>query len=181
MKMNHETTSPVLNTVLEAPLIRRTRRNHALEHATIHMLSYHAKKLSLVGRSDSRGIVLIGNVPTELVRQCAEEGLQRLRNGEHELAIHPNCGTNMVATAAIGAGATMAALLGSQPGRRGRRQRLPLIVAGILAAIAVGRPLGLMLQAHVTTLADPGDLHILEIRCTRIAGLMVHRIETASS
>ncbi len=178
--MQQETTSP-LDRALDAPIIQRIRRNHALEHATIHMLSYRAKKLSLVGRSDSRGIVLIGNVPTELVRQCAEEALQRLRSGEHELAVHPNCGTNMIVTAGIGLGATLAALLGSQPGRRGRWRRMPLIAAGMLAAVAVGRPLGLKLQERVTTLADPGDMRILEIRCMRMAGLTVHRIETTSS
>jgi hypothetical protein len=178
--MHQDTTQP-LKRALDAPIIQRIRRNHALEHATIHMMSRSQRKLSVVGRSDSRGVTLIGNVPTDVVSACAEEALQRLRNGEHELAVHPNCGTNMVTTAAIGVGATLAALLGSQPGRRGRLRRLPLIAAGIMAAMAVGRPLGLKAQEHVTTLADPGDMQILEIRRMRIAGMTIHRIETTSS
>lgn len=177
--MTHETRSP-LERALDAPIIRRIRRNHALEHATIHMMSHRTQKLSLVGRSDSRGIMLIGDVPTELVCECANEALRRLRNGEHDLAIHSNCGTNMVTTAALGAAATLAALLGSQPGWRGRRRRLPLIAVGIMAAVAVGKPLGLKIQERVTTLADIGDMRILEIRRVQIAGLTVHRIETTS-
>ena len=176
--MHRETVSPLAQ-ALDTPTLRRIRRNHALEHASIHMLSRRIGKLALMGRSDSRGIVLIGRVPTQLVRRCVEEALQRLSKGEHGLAIHPNCGTNMVTTAALGAGATLAALLGSEPGRRWRR--LPLVVMGIAAALAIGRPLGAKLQEHVTTLPDLGDLHILEIRCIQIAGLVIHRIETMSS
>ena len=37
--------------VLDLPLIRRTRRNHGLEHATIHMLSNRIKTLQIAGRS----------------------------------------------------------------------------------------------------------------------------------
>jgi len=176
--MHHETAAPLAQ-ALDAPTLRRIRRNHALEHASIHLLSRRIGKLVLMGRSDSRGIILIGRVPTQLVRRCVEEALQRLSKGEHDLAIHPNCGTNMIATAAVGAGAVFAALLGSEPGRRWRR--LPLVALGVAAALVIGRPLGLKLQEYATTLPDPGDLHILEIRRIQIAGLTIHRIETMSS
>ena len=36
--------------LLELPYIRQTRCNHALEHATIHILSERIKPLRLAGR-----------------------------------------------------------------------------------------------------------------------------------
>ena len=53
------------------------RRNHALEHATIHLLSARHPHLSLVGRSDTAGFYLFGNVPTELVDEAVHEALSR--------------------------------------------------------------------------------------------------------
>lgn len=178
--MNREAISPLLM-LLNIPPLRRMRRNHALEHATVHILSRRVKKLTVVGRSDARGFYLIGNLPTDVVRQSVEEGLQRLRNGERHLAVHPNCGTNLVTTAAIGAGATLIALFGADREHRGHLRRLPLVAAGLMIAIMIGKPLGLLVQERASTLADPGDMQILEIRRVRIAGLTVHRIETTSS
>jgi len=50
--------------LLNLPVIRRIRRNHGLEHATIHMLSRKQKNLNIAGRSTSAGFYLYGNVPT---------------------------------------------------------------------------------------------------------------------
>lgn len=82
--------------LLNLPVIRRIRRNHGLEHATIHMLSRKQKNLNIAGRSTSAGFYLYGNVPTAEVEAAAQEALYRMRHGEHGLAIHPNCGTGLV-------------------------------------------------------------------------------------
>ena len=50
--------------ILNLPVIRRVRRNHGLEHATIHILSRKVKNLSMAGRSTMRGFYLYGNVAT---------------------------------------------------------------------------------------------------------------------
>ena len=170
-----------LQSVLDVPYIRRTRRNHGLEHATIHMLSHKIKDLRMVGRSDSRGFWLLGDVSTHDVRQAVDTALTRMRGGEHGLAIHPNCGTNLVTIAFLGAVATMAALTGSERDAGGRFARLPLVMFGIMMAAIFGQPLGRQIQEHVTTLGDPGDLQIVEIRPGRKAGVTAHRVETKSS
>ena len=79
------------------PLVN-IRRNHGLEHATIHVLSEKNPRLSIVGRSDLGGFTLYGEVETDQVIYAADEALNRLRAGQAELAIHPRCGTILATT-----------------------------------------------------------------------------------
>lgn len=167
--------------LLDISFVRRVRRNHGLEHATIHLLSGRVPDLKIVGRSDMGGFWLYGNVSTEAVRQSVTNALSRMRAGEHQLAIHPNCGTNLVTVAMLGALATVFALIGSEKERFGKLQRLPLLAMVLMLAVSVGQPLGLQIQQYVTTLGDPADLEILEIRQLNKGNMNVHRVRTSSS
>src|SRR5260370_39939288 len=73
---------------------RRIRQNHALEHATITILSGMVPDLRVSARSSSSGFIILGDVDLGLLRRALDEALRRLQAGEAELAIHPNCGTN---------------------------------------------------------------------------------------
>lgn len=167
-----------LDGLLDVPIVRRIRRNHGLEHATIHLLSRRIPDLHMIGRSDAGGFWLYGDVETETVRQSANAALARMRGGEHRLAIHPNCGTNLVTVALLGTVATFVALAGSGRERFGKLQRLPLLVTGLLAAALFGQPLGMRLQEHVTTLGDPGDMEIVSVNRRDQGGLTAHRVKT---
>lgn len=157
-------------------LIDRTRRNHALEHAAIHVLSERHNHFSAQGHSDFRGFHLniYGDVPQEEVVSAVEQAYERLKGGESRLAVHPNCGTVLLTTATLGALASQSAF-----GLEQRRQKqssmnlsvflngLPsAILAGVLALI-VARPLGMAIQARFTTDGDLGDLQIEEVRRQR--------------
>ena len=177
-----ELAQPVLN----VDIVKRTRRNHGLEHATVHVLSGRIKNLSIAGRSDHNGFFLWGHVETSQVESAVEEALQRLRSGEHELAIHPNCGTGLVTTGIM---ASMAGMLGSIGVKRGigdYAARLPTIVLLTIGAIVLAQPVGLQLQEHFTTLGDPGDLRIVSITKDTSTGMMgrpitIHRVNTQQS
>lgn len=172
---------PALQTVLDMPFVRRIRRNHGLEHATIHLLSRRYPNLRMIGRSDAGGFWLYGNVSTEDVKQAVSHALDRMRNGERELAIHPNCGTNLVMIALLGTVTTLFALAGSERERFGKLQRLPLLVSGLMIAALFGQPIGMRVQQHVTTLGDPGDLQIASVRRHQRGRMTVHRVETRSA
>jgi hypothetical protein len=160
---------------LNLPLVARLRRNHALEHATTHVLAEKQRPLSVVGRSTFSGFYLYGNLATEMVVEAAQEALARLRAGEHHLAIHPNCGTNL-ATAGSLAGLATFAVLGNSKKRR--FDLLPSVVLAATAGLLLARPLGPLLQARVTTLADLGDLTIKDVRREDRGNLVVHFVET---
>ncbi len=164
---------------LQIPTVYRTRRNHALEHATIHLLARRSPGISLAGRSDGGGFYLLGNVRTEDVEAAAHEALQRLRAGETHLAIHPNCGTNFLTAGVVAGLAAFGALLGAGRSARSRFERLPAVLLASTAALMLTHPLGSAVQQHVTTSSEMGDLAIREVRLVRSGRMDLHRVTTS--
>jgi hypothetical protein len=163
---------------LSPHIVSRVRRNHGLEHATINVLIQQNPYLSLVGRSDWGGYVIIGEVETGEVDSAAREALARLRAGESELAIHPRCGT-MLATTGVLSG--MAAFLALGVGRSRTRFRWTYLPEALLAATVAAlfaQPLGFLFQQHVTTSGDADHLRIARVYKKRGGPVPVHRVET---
>ncbi|MEX0787963.1 MAG: DUF6391 domain-containing protein [Anaerolineales bacterium] len=150
------------------PVLSRIRRNHALEHATIHILSARHPRTTLIGRSDSAGFYLYGDVGPEEVRLAADSALARLRAGEHDLALHPHCGTSLLTAGVLVGTTSFVSLLGTKRNRwQDRWDRFPLAVLGSVFALIVARPMGMALQRHVTTQGDPGELQITSVKPVR--------------
>ena len=67
-------------------IISATRRNHALEHATVTvLLERFGFTRSLAGRSNQRGFNIFGNVSTQELRSAVDEGLARLLFSKYRL------------------------------------------------------------------------------------------------
>lgn len=160
--------------------VTRVQRNHALEHATIHLLSAGHPRRSIVGRSDWHGFFLYGDVPTEAVAQAAAAALTRLQAGEHTLAVHPNCGTNLLTAATLACLGSLAAF--GRPGKSWRQQleRLPLALLATAAGLIVARPLGTQIQLHLTTRGDPGPLRVLSVERLSARRPVTHRVRTGA-
>lgn len=159
--------------ILDLPFILETRRNHALEHATLHVLA-RTHRTSMAGHSNPTGFFILGELLTEDVRAAVNEASGRLRSGESELAIHPGCGTNLVATAFLPA--TLAWIPIS--GARSNRWRLMLIPLAILFGVFgffLSKPLGPWLQRNITTEANLGNMQVIDVTLVRKG---VHRIIT---
>jgi hypothetical protein len=165
--------------ILDLPLILETRRNHALEHATIHILSAKYPDRHLAGHSNPTGFFILGNVSTDDLKDSVTEALSRLRAGESELAVHPGCGTNFATTALLAGSMAWLPLSGAKSLRR-RFWLLPFAVAFGLLGYLISQPLGPLLQAKVTTEADPGNLQIEDIILVRRNGVALHRVIMSS-
>jgi len=144
--------------VLDVPLVRRTRRNHGLEHATIHVLTARQPGRPMAGRSTPFGFYLYGHLTAGEIDSAAREALHRLRHGESQLAVHPGCGTNYL-TSGTFAGLSAFGVLSL--GKRNRIEQLPNAVMAATLALILAAPVGTLLQAHVTT---TGDLEIVSVR-----------------
>lgn len=167
-----------MNPLLELPVISRIRRNHGLEHATIHVLTEKKKRLAVAGHSDQKGFWILGEVGTEELLEAAQEALARLNNGERDLAVHPNCGTNF-ATYGIFAGlGAFLALAGSGNKFKDKLERLPLAAIFSTFALMLAQPLAYRLQREVTTSGRMYELKITRITRTFIGNRTAHRIET---
>lgn len=158
--------------------VNRIRRNHGLEHATIHVLSEGHKRFSAQGNSDHRGFHLniYGDVTEQEVAAAVAEAHRRLRAGERQLAVHPNCGTVLVTTAMLATVAAQAVFSfeqwreaapdgkGAGRGWLATANALPGATLAVVAALIVGRPLGLTLQERYTVDGNIADLEVVSIR-----------------
>jgi len=154
--------------------LRKIRRNHALEHATITIAHSKMNEPGVLGGNSTQwGFFVYGDVPTDVLSKAAEEALDRLQAGEKELAVSPYCGTNLVVTATL-TGLACAWALGSEQ----RWRKLPAVVTAALAALVVARPIGHQVQKHFTTSGVVGQLSIRDISHMGAGGLTVHRVRT---
>ena len=159
--------------ILDLPHILATRRNHALEHATLHMLA-RTHKINMAGHSNPTGFFIFGELLTEDIRTAVNEAYSRLRSGESGLAIHPGCGTNLVATAFLPGTLAYLPFQGVRT-TRGRLLLLPIALLFGVFGFVLSKPLGTWLQRNITTEADLGNMQVVDVTPVRKG---VHRVIT---
>jgi hypothetical protein len=152
---------------------RRTRQNHALEHATITILSGLVPDLSISAHSNPRGFIILGDVDLGQLRRALDEALRRLQAGEAELAISPNCGTNLVVGISL---LTVGTLLGMTSSSA--RTRIASTAVSSVAGMMAARPLGEFVQRHYTTLPDLEGVRVTDIFRRKILGFTVIEVRT---
>jgi hypothetical protein len=149
------------------------RQVHALEHATVWVLSSMLPGANsnratasqqdnelLSGLSTDRGFYLYGQVNLDDLKRAVQIALRRITSGEWDLAVHPRCGTNLSVSLLLTAGFALGAstLLPRDPIGH-------LIGFGLAAATAtqIAPDLGGLAQRYVTT-AIPFNLAIDSIK-----------------
>jgi hypothetical protein len=164
--------------ILNIPFVERMRRNHALEHATVHVLAEHHPGAGMVGRSTPNGYYIYGSVTTAQVTIAAQEALKRLQGGERHLAIHPGCGTNLMTSGMLAGMGTFFAMGGRT--KRWDWERLPMALIGAIVGLIFAQPLGPIVQQRITTSTDLADLVITEVKDVSRGKLAIHKVETRS-
>lgn len=152
--------------ILDLPLILETRRNHAVEHATLHILARKYKNQNMAGHSNPAGFFLFGAFDLQDIQAAVTEAMTRLRAGESGLAVHPGCGTNLVTTAFLPGFFAWAPFRGVRS-PFWRILLIPLVIAFAVFGFFLSRPVGTWLQANVTTEADLGAMRVVEIAPVR--------------
>src|SRR5690348_15024719 len=155
--------NPIEQVVQQVTLGGAVRENHALEHATIVLLSKRFPEVRLSGISFATGFFVFGDLPTDMIRPMAEQALARLRGGEPEMAIHERCGTNLaVAGMLTGFSAMTVARL------RKPYNTFNNVVLASTAALVVARPLGLLAQKYFTTRTPNKSMYITGVRAMNL-------------
>lgn len=160
--------------ILDLPPVLATRRNHAVEHATLKILARKYEDKNLAGHSNPTGFFLFGDMNTSDIREAIDEAMRRLRAGESDLAIHPGCGTNLATSMLLPASFAWIPFQST----RSLRWRIVLIPLALMFAafgFLLSKPLGPWLQRHVTTQAELGNLQLVQIIPVRKG---VHRVIT---
>ncbi len=163
--------------ILDLPFILETRRNHALEHATLHVLAAQRPNQPMAGHSNPTGFFILGDLPIEDIRAAADQALTRLRAGESDLAIHPGCGTNF-ATTVLHAGTFAWLVMRGGKSIFGKVIRFPFAILFAVIGVLISRPLGPIIQQKITTEAEMGSLQIVDVRLSSHGHLTAHRVIT---
>jgi hypothetical protein len=156
---------------------QRLRQHHAIEHATVTVLSQLMPAAHMVARSDLIGFIVYGDVDTETLRQATEEGLARLQAGEVGLAVHPNCGTNLVAAGILSGLAAMTAGAGRN---RSWADRAPSAILAATVGLILAQPFGRWLQTNVTTSPEVAGVRVASVQKIGDNGVVRHRVSFTS-
>ncbi len=154
-------------------IVKIVRQNHALEHATMHVLSRRNPYLQLMGRTTPAGFFIYGPASTEEVELAAREALARLQQGEAHLAVHPRCGTNLAVTAVVAGTAAFGATLGRP---RSRLERLPLALMAATAGAILAQPLAYRIQEQITTSPEVEGVTIVGVERQDHGRITVHKV-----
>lgn len=168
----------LFSSLLSAFPVSRIRRNHGLEHATLHVLAERFPKTSLAGHSDMGGFWVLGDVSTPEIESAVQEALQRMRAGEANLAVHPNCGTNFVTAGTLAGVAATAAMFGVGRRFRDKLERMPLAASLATLALILAQPMGLIIQEKVTTSGVPQSLRVVKVQPSNRGRITAHRVTT---
>jgi hypothetical protein len=167
-----------LSSILNFEPVSRIRRNHGLEHATLHVLAERFPRTSMAGHSDTGGFWILGDIPLDAVQSAVATALERLQKGEAELAVHPNCGTNFVTSGTFAGIAASMAMFGAGKRMRDKLERVPLAASLATLALIASQPLGLYFQEQFTTSGVPGDLEVTEISQAPRRQINAYRVTT---
>ncbi len=161
------------------PFTRRLRRNHALEHATMQVLSKRYPGLRMAGISNPKGFFMVADIPTELMTDATLEARKRLQDGEVELAVHPNCGTNIAVSGAIASAVAGGVLAIATAAEKKTKWYHYLIALGAaVPAFFLSKPVGPMVQKYVTTSSDIGKTKVTGIFSQKVCQGSVHKVDT---
>jgi hypothetical protein len=165
--------NPAVQVAQQVLLGGAVRQNHALEHATIVLLSRQFPQVRLAGISFAAGFFVFGDLPLSAIQPAATEALKLLRSTSPELAIHERCGTNLAVTGVLtGLTAMLVARL------RRPYSTINNVILATTAALIVARPLGLTVQRYVTTQTPNASLTITGVRAVRWPGTKAHFVST---
>ena len=164
-------------TILDIPVLSRIRRNHGLEHATINILSQRFPHQQLAGYSYPGGFFILGDIPTVDLREAVFQALARMNNGERQLAIHDQCGTNYVASGFVAGLLAWLGMAGAKS-KRDKVERLPLVIALATFGFIASQPLGPVLQQRVTTSGNPQGMSIVDVFPIKFGEFSLHRVTT---
>jgi hypothetical protein len=165
--------NPVVQIAQQMLLGGAVKQNHALEHATIVLLSRKFPEVRFSGISFATGFFVFGEIPTKVILPTAQEALGLLRTSQPELAVHERCGTNLAVSSVLVAAAAMVIAKLRRPYGSFNNVMLATTAATILA-----RPLGLLAQRYVTTQTPNSSMCLLGVKPMKILGAPAHFVST---
>jgi hypothetical protein len=165
--------NPIVQVAQQMLLGGAVKQNHALEHATIVLLSKKYPDVRLAGISFAAGFFVFGDIPTEAILPAAEEALNLLRTTQPELAVHERCGTNLAVAGMLTGLSAMTVAKMRRPFNTANN-----VILASTAALILARPLGLTVQRYFTTQTPNASMTITGVKPMNLFGTPAHFVST---
>jgi hypothetical protein len=165
--------NPLVQIAQQVLLGGAVKQNHALEHATIVLLSKKFPDVRLAGISFASGFFVFGDVPPEAILPAAREALTLLRSTKPELAIHERCGTNLAVAGMLTGLSAMTVAKMRKPFNTANN-----VILASTAALILARPLGLTVQRYFTTQTPNATMTITGVKQRSFFGTTAHFVST---
>lgn len=165
--------NPLVQIAQQMMLGAAVRQNHALEHATIVLLSRKFPDVRLSGISFAAGFFVFGDLPTGAILPTAQEALDLLRTTSPELAVHERCGTNLAVSGLLTGLSAMTVAKMRRPFNNANN-----VILAATIALVLSRPLGLTVQRHVTTQTPNESMSIEKVSSLKLFGAPAHFVST---
>jgi hypothetical protein len=165
--------NPLVQVAQQMLLGGAVKQNHALEHATIVLLSKKYPDVRLAGISFAAGFFVFGDLPTEAILPAAQEALNLLRTTQPELAVHERCGTNLAVAGMLTGLSAMTVAKMRRPFNTANN-----VILASTAALILARPLGLAVQRYFTTQTPNSSMTITGVKPVSFFGTPAHFVST---
>ena len=138
---------------------KNIRRNHAIEHATINVLEQSAGyQLNISGLSQEDGFYISGIRNPEIVEGAAIRGLDLLKQGHYQFAIHRRCGTDIAIASFVTALIFLIMLFST------RKVSIWNIFIALLLSNFISPYLGEYVQKYFTTSCEVNNTEIVGLQ-----------------
>ena len=155
-------------------LTLNARRNHAIEHATVSILTEQKLKSAILGFAIPSGFIIYSKSDKDEILSAANHGLKLMKSGVSEISISKFCGTNLVVAAMLTGVSTI--LLGKILGKKSKN--ILNITNGFLLSALLSKPIGQLVQKYVTTDPNVKNIQIGNSRSLKVGTFHVHFIST---
>tara|TARA_B100000686_G_scaffold1981_1_gene2204 strand:- start:207 stop:734 length:528 start_codon:yes stop_codon:yes gene_type:complete len=164
---------PFFNKIYKLTL--NIRRNHAIEHATVSILTEQISKSAVIGFAVPSGFIIYSKSSKDEILSAANNGLNLMKTGDSEISISQFCGTNLVVAALLTGVSTV--LLSKILGKKSKN--ILNITNGFLLSALLSKPIGRIVQKYVTTDPNVKHIQIKNSRSLRVGTSYLHFISTA--
>ena len=155
-------------------LTLNVRRNHAIEHATVSILTEQKIKSAVIGFAIPSGFIIYSKSNKDEILSAANHGLKLMKSGISEISISQFCGTNLVVAALLTGVSTL--LLGKILGKKSKN--ILNITNGFLLSALLSKPIGRIVQKYVTTDSNVKNIQIKNIVSLKIGTFHINFIST---
>ena len=143
-----------------------TRRNHALEHATILYLEANSGR-RFSGQAERNGFRVAGHASVKDIKAAFDRVRRVVQSGEHLSYISPRCGSNIVTALGFGLGLLLLVAIGTVLFHPPLPVRAGALIAVVLLFVGLRRGIGNVIQRRWFTAVDFETVYLRNVRPAR--------------